>query len=93
MLMRQHLSGVMTMHEQWTDQLSDYLDGELSSEEQAADRRSPPARLRRGARQSSTDLEAHRRRGQQTLEARPPQADVWSGIAARIDAAPSGARA
>ena len=26
----------MTMHEEWTDQLSDYLDGELSADERAA---------------------------------------------------------
>src|SRR4029453_6938372 len=27
---------VMTMHDKWTDQLSDYLDGELTPDERAA---------------------------------------------------------
>ena len=36
---------IMTMHEEWTDQLSEYLDGELSADEQPR-RRGAPARLR-----------------------------------------------
>jgi hypothetical protein len=79
----------MTMHEQWADQLSDYLDGELSSEEQAA----VESHLRgcAGCAAVLNDLKRIVAEAQ-TLEARAPQADLWSGIAARIDAAPSGAR-
>jgi hypothetical protein len=79
----------MTMHEQWTDQLSDYLDGELSSEERAA----VESHLRGCAACAAVLNDLKRIVAEaQTLEARPPQADLWSGIAARIDAAPSGAR-
>jgi Putative zinc-finger len=78
----------MTMHEQWTDQLSDFLDGELSSEEQAA----LEAHLRDCPECIAilNDLKRIVARAQ-TLDARPPQGDIWNAIAARIDAAPADA--
>ena len=36
MLMRKYSERIMTMHEEWTDKLSDYLDGELEAADQAA---------------------------------------------------------
>jgi anti-sigma factor RsiW len=73
----------MTMHEDWTDQLSDYLDGELSAEEQAA----VDLHLRGCADCTAVlnDLKRVVARAQ-SIEPRPPQADLWSGIAERIDA-------
>lgn len=70
----------MTMHEEFTDRLSDYLDGELTGDENAA----VEAHLRECAACVAVlnDLKrvvAHAR----TLEARPPEADLWPGIAAR----------
>jgi hypothetical protein len=74
----------MTVHQEWTDQLSDYLDGELS----AAEHDAVAAHLRGCAACTAvlTDLmrvvtEAA------AIEARPPQTDLWGGIAGRIDAA------
>lgn len=75
------------MHEQWTDQLSDYLDGELSSEEREAvdahlsgcpDCVAVLNDLKRVVAQAQSL--AHDR------APRPPQADLWAGIAGRIDA-------
>ncbi len=75
----------MTMHEEWTDQLSDYLDGELSEDEQPR-RRGAPARLRACA-AVLNDLKRVVARAQAAGQsARPPQADLWAGIAERIDA-------
>ena len=75
------------MHEQWTDQLSDYLDGELTPGEQAA----VEAHLRECAECTAVlnDLKriVARARG---VDARPPQADLWDGIAARIEGRASG---
>jgi anti-sigma factor RsiW len=73
------------MHEKWTDQLSDYLDGELSPAEQAA----VDAHLRECA--VCTDVLNDLKRvvaRAQGIDARPPQGDLWRGIAERIDAAP-----
>jgi anti-sigma factor RsiW len=74
------------MHEQWTDQLSDYLDGELSGHEQDA----VEAHLRSCAACTSV-LNDLKRVVQQAQNAavRPPQADLWTGIAARLDEAPT----
>lgn len=72
----------MTMHEEYTDQLSDYLDGELSADESAA----VEAHLRECPACTAVlnDLKrvVARARG---LEPRPPQADLWPGIAARTE--------
>jgi len=75
----------MTMHEQWTDKLSDYLDGELSE----AESRAVDAHLRECAHCAGVlnDLKRVVARAQASGEtARPPRADLWSGIAERIDA-------
>src|SRR5215213_7896136 len=71
------------MHEQWTDQLSDYLDGELTPGEQAA----VDAHLRECAACTEVlnDLKRVVARAQR-IDARPPQGDLWRGVAARIDA-------
>ena len=75
----------MTMHEEWTDKLSDYLDGELSE----AESRAIEAHLRDCAHCAGVlnDLKRVVARAQASGQsARPPQADLWAGIAERIDA-------
>jgi len=75
----------MTMHEEWTDRLSDYLDGELSADEQ----RALESHLRTCAPCAAVlnDLKRVVARAQAAgAVARPPQADLWAGIAERIDA-------
>jgi hypothetical protein len=75
----------MTMHEEWTDRLSDYLDGELSADEQ----RALESHLRTCAPCAAVlnDLKRVVARAQAAgAAARPPQADLWAGIAERIDA-------
>ena len=72
----------MTMHDEWTDQLSDYLDGELSNEEREA----MDAHLSGCAECVAVLNDLKRVVAQaQTIEPRPPQADLWAGIAGRID--------
>jgi anti-sigma factor RsiW len=72
----------MTMHEEFTDQLSDYLDGELSADENAA----LEAHLRTCADCAAVlnDLKRVVARAR-TLEPRPPQTDLWPVIAARTE--------
>ena len=79
----------MTVHQEWTDQLSDYLDGELPADERGA----VEAHLRGCAACAAVlnDLERVVARAA-AAEARPPQADLWAGIAGRIEAAPAVAR-
>ena len=69
------------MNDQWTDRLSEYLDGELDSQEHAAleahlvtcaDCRATLAELRRVVARAKT------------LEDRPPRADLWQGIDAQL---------
>jgi anti-sigma factor RsiW len=73
----------MTMHEEWTDKLSDYLDDGLS----AGDREAVEAHLETCAHCAAV-LEQLRRvvARAQAVEPRPPHADLWTGIAARIEA-------
>jgi predicted anti-sigma-YlaC factor YlaD len=73
----------MTMHDKWTDQLSEYLDGELPPEEQAA----VESHLRGCA--ACTDVLNDLKRvvaRAQAIEPRPPQADLWRAVAARVEA-------
>jgi Putative zinc-finger len=72
-----------TMHEEWSDKLSEYLDGELSRDDRAA----VEAHLSECAACSAVlaDLKRVVERAQ-ALQPRPPQADLWRGISARIDA-------
>ena len=73
------------MHEEWTDKLSDYLDGELSEGES----RAVAAHLRecRDCTAVLNDLKRVIARAQASgRTVRPPQADLWSAVADRIDA-------
>ncbi|MBW8861816.1 MAG: zf-HC2 domain-containing protein [Acidobacteria bacterium] len=80
------------MHEEWTDKLSEFLDGELPADEQ----RAVDAHLRACAACAAVlaDLKRVVARAQQAgAVPRPPTADLWVGIAARIDNASPSARA
>jgi anti-sigma factor RsiW len=72
------------VHEEWTNTLSDFLDGELPADEQ----RAVDAHVR-GCTECAAvlaDLKRVVARAQQAgAVARPPSADLWAGIAARID--------
>jgi anti-sigma factor RsiW len=77
----------LTVHEEWTDRLSEFLDGELPADEQ----RAVEAHLRGCANCAAVlaDLKRVVARAQQAgAVPRPPSADLWGGIAARIDASP-----
>ena len=74
----------MKMHTEWTDKLSDYLDDEL----EAAERAAVDAHLRECADCSAVlnDLRRVIALAQAAAaDARPPQADLWTGVAGRID--------
>jgi hypothetical protein len=74
----------MTMHEEWTDRLSDYLDGELSADDQ----RAVESHLRECAQCTAVlnDLKRVVARARAAGDAaRPPQADLWPAVAERID--------
>jgi anti-sigma factor RsiW len=74
----------MKMHTEWTDKLSDYLDDELEENERAA----VEAHLRDCADCSAVlnDLRRVIARAQAAAAvARPPQTDLWTGVAGRID--------
>ena len=70
------------MHQEWTDQLSDYLDGELT----AGERDAVEAHLSDCAPCAAVldDLKRVVARAA-AVEARPPQGDLWTGIAARLE--------
>jgi len=74
------------MKDQWTDKLSDYLDGELNAAEQAE----LEEHLSSCA-ECSAVLERLRQvvNRAQGLEDQPPANDLWSGIAERIGAMPA----
>jgi len=78
---------VNAMHEEWTDRLSEYLDNELPRDERYA----IESHLA-GCAECTAALDELRRVAERarTLMPRPPAADLWTGIAARIgaDAAP-----
>jgi anti-sigma factor RsiW len=73
------------MSDQWTDRLSEYLDGDLSEPERAAVK----AHLETCADCAGTvaDLRRVVRRARLLVE-RPPARELWPGIAARIGAGP-----
>jgi len=74
----------MTMHNEWTDKLSEYLDDELGDSERAA----VEAHLQECADCSAVlnDLRRVIARAQAAAAAgRPPQTDLWTGVAGRID--------
>ena len=79
----------MTMHEEWTDKLSDYLDGELPD----AERRQVTAHLADLRRLQPDPGRAPRSRGGRARRAaaRTVDRDLWAGIAERI-ASPEGSR-
>jgi len=70
------------MHEEWTDKLSEYLDDELSPRE----RQAVESHLCGCAECAAVldDLTRVVERAQR-LDRRPPRADLWDGIAARIE--------
>ncbi len=74
----------MTLHEEWTDKLSDYLDDELTTSERA----DVEAHLK-GCRECAdvlNDLKRVVARAQAAAgDVRPPRTDLWPGVAARID--------
>ena len=77
------------MHEEWTDQLSDYLDGELSGDQQHA----VEIHLRGCAACGAVLNDLKRVVAQAaSIETRPPQTDLWAGIAGRIGTSDSPAR-
>ena len=69
------------MHEEWTDQLSDYLDDELTADDRAA----VAAHLASCAHCAAVaaDLEKVVTRAK-AIAPRPPQSDLWPGVDARI---------
>src|SRR5918995_1673144 len=74
------------MIDQWTDRLSEYIDGELTPGERAQLEAHLPAC--RECRETLDELRAVVTRAA-NLPARPPAADLWPGIAPRL----SGGRA
>jgi anti-sigma factor RsiW len=74
------------MSDQWTDRLSEYLDGDLAEAETAA------LEAHLDACTACKETLAGLRRvvvRARSLEDRPPSRDLWSGVAARIGAGPS----
>jgi negative regulator of sigma E activity len=74
------------MHEEWTDKLSDYLDGELPGDE-----RDPVESHLAGCAHCRNVLEELRRviARARSIQPRPPHQDLWAGIAERIEARPT----
>ena len=77
------------MHEEWTDKLSDYLDGELPGDEREA----VESHLAGCApcRNVLDDLRRVIARAR-SIQPRPPHQDLWAGIAERIEARPVSAK-
>lgn len=72
---------MITMHEEWTDKLSEYLDGELPDDE----RYGVESHLAGCAHCAAVLAELQQVVAKaQALDPRPPQADLWAGVAARI---------
>jgi tetratricopeptide (TPR) repeat protein len=79
----------LNVHQEWTDRLSDYLDGELPADERDA----VDEHLRNCASCAAVlnDLKRVVARAA-AADARPPQADLWRGIAARLNESGEAAR-
>jgi tetratricopeptide (TPR) repeat protein len=78
-----------TMHDPWTDRLSEYLDGELAAGERGAlEAHLVACEICRNVLDELRAVIA--RAG--ALEDRPPAGDLWAGIARRIGAGEAGAR-
>jgi len=73
------------MSDQWTDRLSEYLDGDLSDQERSALEAHLDTCVACGETLAGLRRIVVRAR---SLEDRPPSSDLWSGIAARIGAGP-----
>jgi len=73
----------MTLHEEWTDKLSDFLDDELTPDERYA----VESHLHGCADCARVleDLKAVAARAR-ALDSRPPDGDLWPAVAARIEA-------
>ena len=69
------------MSDQWTDRLSEYLDGEMDAESRAGLEAHLASCAECGA--TLTELRSVARRAA-ALEDRPPATDLWPGIARRI---------
>src|SRR5215472_3972634 len=70
------------MHTEWTDRLSDYLDDELTpGERRAVDAHLAGCSDCRAVLDELTQVVARAK----TIEPRPPQADLWPGVARRLD--------
>jgi hypothetical protein len=72
-----------TMHEEWTDKLSEYLDGELADDERIAVEAHLAGCTHCAAVLAELERVVERA---QSLQPRPPQADLWAAVAERIDA-------
>jgi hypothetical protein len=73
------------MSDKWTDRLSEYIDGDLTSEE----RDQISAHLEECQECAAMLAELRRVVGRaQALDDRPPKSDLWPGIAASIGATP-----
>ncbi|HMD36807.1 MAG TPA: zf-HC2 domain-containing protein [Vicinamibacterales bacterium] len=70
------------MHEEWTDKLSDYLDDELTADERAAVAQHLASCAH--CAKVAADLEKVVMRAGSAAP-RPPQADLWPGVHARIE--------
>jgi len=72
------------MNDQWTDRLSEYVDGELANGERAAlEAHLTTCAACRGAARELRQVVARAR----ALDNRAPKADLWPGVAKRIGAA------
>jgi hypothetical protein len=74
------------MHEEWSDRLSEYLDGELEPRDRAALETHLAGCA--GCRTDLADLRAVIVRAQGLTDT-PPAADLWPGVEARISPAPA----
>jgi len=72
-------------HGEWTDKLSDYLDGELRGDERRAVESHLAGCAQCGAVLADLKRVVARAKTARESAARPPQADLWAAIAARIE--------